>query len=154
MIGIVAVLLLGVALSLDTFAVSLTIGVCCCSTPFQRRRFLILMGLFHIAFTLIGWLCGSGVHKIIETFDHWIAFGVLAFLGVKMIYESFSSDEEDSRAVSLALRNTLLLCVAGYGILTLDADGLNRYSLGCGNYRHLGFCHLGCRNKAGILLQQ
>ena len=112
MIGIVAVLLLGVALSLDTFAVSLTIGVCCCSTPFQRRRFLILMGLFHIAFTLFGWTCGSGVHKIIETFDHWIAFGVLAFLGIKMIYESFSSEENNSKAISLTLRNTLLLCVA------------------------------------------
>ena len=112
MIGIVAVLLLGVALSLDTFAVSLIIGVCCCSTPFQRRRFLILMGLFHIAFTLLGWICGSGVHRLVSDYDHWICFGVLAFLGVKMIYESFSSEEEESKSVSLALRNTLLLCVA------------------------------------------
>jgi putative Mn2+ efflux pump MntP len=70
------------------------------------------MGLFHIAFSLFGWICGSSVHKIIGTFDHWIAFGVLAFLGIKMIYESFSSEENDSKAISLALRNTLLLCVA------------------------------------------
>ncbi len=113
MIGIVAILLLGVALSLDTFAVSVTLGACCNrSTSFERMRFLILMGLFHVAMILIGWLCGNTIHRIIESFDHWIAFGLLAFLGVKMIIESFSSNEEPPKSTVLSLQNTLLLCVA------------------------------------------
>jgi len=44
---------------------------------------------------VIGWLAGLTVEKFIKNYDHWIAFVLLAFIGGKMIYESFKKEEEE-----------------------------------------------------------
>ena len=44
----------------------------------------------------MGWLLGKQVEQLINNYDHWIAFGLLAILGVKMVYESFKNDNEKS----------------------------------------------------------
>ena len=43
---------------------------------------------------ILGWLAGVTIQKWVAAFDHWIAFGLLAFIGGKMIYESFQTDAE------------------------------------------------------------
>jgi len=42
---------------------------------------------------LVGWFAGNTVQKYIQAFDHWVAFGLLAFIGGKMIFESFKRKE-------------------------------------------------------------
>ena len=57
--GLLGVLLLGVGLSLDTFAVSLSLGFAGCTTHRQRMRFLIVIGIFHFLMIMAGWFLGE-----------------------------------------------------------------------------------------------
>jgi len=43
---------------------------------------------------LIGWFPGMSIEKYIETFDHWIALGLLLFIGGKIIFDAFTNEEE------------------------------------------------------------
>ena len=86
--NLLAILLLGIALSLDTFAVSLTLGLLADRTTHgQKVRFLVVIGLFHFLMIVIGWFMGETVSRLIADYDHWIAFGLLLFIGGKMIQE-------------------------------------------------------------------
>jgi putative Mn2+ efflux pump MntP len=89
-VGIVSLLLIAFSLSFDSFAVSVCSGLSLC------RKHLRLNDALKIGFTLavfqglmpvFGWFLGTTVKGYIERADHWIAFGLLAFLGVKMILE-------------------------------------------------------------------
>lgn len=117
--SLLAVLLLGIGLSLDTFAVSLMLGLAAGRTTYrQKARFLAVIGLFHFAMILAGWFMGETVSRLIAAYDHWIAFGLLAFIGGKMIRDGWRPEENSlSQGDLLSLRNTLLLGVA----LSLDA---------------------------------
>ncbi len=117
--SLLAVLLLGIGLSLDTFAVSLTLGLAAGRTTYRpKARFLAVIGLFHFAMILAGWFMGETVSRLIAAYDHWIAFGLLAFIGGKMIRDGWRPEENSlSQGDLLSLRNTLLLGVA----LSLDA---------------------------------
>ena len=91
----VTILLIALGLAMDCFAVSLGIG--CKSQDCHRRyqfRLPFHFGLFQGGMALIGWALGSTIVNYISKIDHWIAFGLLAFVGVKMIVESFSAGEE------------------------------------------------------------
>ena len=80
--GVIALLLLAVGLSMDTFAVSLTAGVV--MKPFRFANALkvaVWMALFQGGMPLLGWLLGREFISLIEDYDHWIAFGLLVFLG-------------------------------------------------------------------------
>ena len=125
--SLIAVLLLGIGLSLDTFAVSLTLGLVADRTTRRRKmRFLIVIGVFHFAMILAGWFMGETLSRMIAAYDHWIAFGLLAFVGGKMVQEGWTDRGEDfSDHGLLSLRNTLLLGVA----LSIDAL-ITGFSLG------------------------
>ena len=89
------ILLIALGLAMDCFAVSLGIG----TNGIKKTTRMVLrlafhFGLFQGGMTLLGWLAGSTIVKLISNFDHWIAFGLLAFVGVKMIRESFGRDEQ------------------------------------------------------------
>jgi len=61
---------------------------------------------------VIGWGVGLTLADIISVFDHWIAFGLLAFIGAKMIYEGIKKGEEHSIPKELKLQSLLILAVA------------------------------------------
>jgi putative Mn2+ efflux pump MntP len=93
--SIAEVLLIAVGLAMDAFAVSLGVG----TTRFAesaRSRFRLAwhFGLFQALMPALGWLVGSAVERLIAPFDHWIALGLLAFVGARMIRSGLSSDEE------------------------------------------------------------
>lgn len=95
--------ILGIAISLamDAFAVSLVAGATI--TPLTRRHYFRLgwhFGLFQFMMPVIGWVAGCTVIEYLEKFDHWIAFGLLTFIGGKMIYESFHPVENFDRDIS------------------------------------------------------
>lgn len=89
--------LLAFSLAMDCFTVSITSGIImrriCWRTLFVMAFFF---GLFQAAMPLIGWFAASRFSHLIEDYDHWIAFGLLACLGGRMIKESFNDESEHS----------------------------------------------------------
>jgi manganese efflux pump family protein len=103
------IFLIAVGLAMDAFAVSLGVG----TTRFAesarpRLRLAWHFGLFQALMPALGWLVGSAVNQWIAPVDHWIALGLLAFVGVRMIRSGLASDEEShptdpSRGATLVL---------------------------------------------------
>ena len=102
------IILLAIALAMDCFTVSIVSGV-----MLSRRviRMAFLFGFFQAMMPLLGWLGISHFQAYMEAYDHWIAFSLLAFIGGKMIWESFGPEEEQHFNPS-KLRTQLLLAVA------------------------------------------
>lgn len=87
--------LLAVSLAIDCFTVSVTSGIIL--RRIQWRTFLkmaFFFGFFQALMPLIGWFGASRFNHLIESYDHWIAFALLAFLGIRMIREHFKDSEE------------------------------------------------------------
>lgn len=104
--------LLAVSLAMDCFSVSITSGIILrriCWRTFLTIAFFF--GLFQALMPLGGWLAASRFSHLIADYDHWIAFGLLFFLGIRMIKESFS-DEEEHHFNPTRLKVILTLAVA------------------------------------------
>ncbi len=110
----ITLLLFAVGLCFDSFAVSLSCGMSCCVCARGRLvRFAAVLGLCQGLMPLIGWGAATNFRTVIEAYDHWVAFVLLLFLGGKMIWESFSSDDEEQPAGNpFALGRNLVLGVA------------------------------------------
>ena len=97
---------------MDAFAVSIAKGIV---INHDRRRTALLLGGFFGGFQMlmpaIGWLVGQSFKEIIMGVDHWIAFGLLAFIGLKMIYDSTKKEKEIEES-TLKLHTLLILAVA------------------------------------------
>jgi putative Mn2+ efflux pump MntP len=110
-IGILSTIIIGLGLSADCFAVALSSSISNRKLPvWQGLRVSVFFGVFQAGMVLLGWLAGSRILRYIQEFDHWIAFGLLAFVGVKMIWESLHEKEE--RTDITRWRYLLLLAVA------------------------------------------
>lgn len=106
------VILLAAALSMDALAVSIGLGAK--KTAAVRPLALkagIFFGLFQALMPLIGYLAGAGFLPYIEHIDHWIAFILLAMIGGKMVYASFSEEIGEDIA-QVTNRVMLLLAIA------------------------------------------
>ena len=91
--GIVELLLIAVGLAMDAFAVSICKGLAMRRVHYGHAFVIALaFGLFQALMPLLGWLLGSSFQAFIEPFDHWIAFGLLAAIGVKMIWDAFHEE--------------------------------------------------------------
>jgi len=89
---------LGVAvgLAMDSLAVSLCISCAGqAKLPRQRLRVALYFGFFQGFMALLGWLAGSRIVSLIESFDHWVAFALLAYIGIKMIVSGLKPAESD-----------------------------------------------------------
>ncbi|MDX6694597.1 MAG: hypothetical protein QOF02_2200 [Blastocatellia bacterium] len=80
----------------------------------------LFFGLFQALMPAVGYACGTAFRGWFESFDHWLAFGLLGFIGVKMIYESRRDDEGDRSGDPFSTSRLLLLSVA----TSLDALAL------------------------------
>ena len=109
--GLWELFLVAVGLSMDAFAVSVCKGL---SVPkVQLKHSLICgsyFGLFQALMPLVGWLLGVQFQSMITSIDHWIAFVLLAVIGVNMIRES--RDQEEDVDCSFTPRAMLPLAVA------------------------------------------
>jgi putative Mn2+ efflux pump MntP len=93
--GIPEIIIIGIGLSFDTFAVSISIGLLKNFIKFwQGIRVAIVLTLFQVSMPLAGWLGGIQIVKYMSSIDHWIAFGLLTIVGVNIIVGSFKEDEE------------------------------------------------------------
>lgn len=93
--GIVELVLIGVGLAMDAFAVSVCKGLSMKKINWKKAAIIALyFGAFQALMPLLGYLLGTGFSEIIQKFDYLIAFGLLVFIGLNMIKESFSNEEE------------------------------------------------------------
>ena len=91
---ILIILLIALGLSIDSFAVSVANGLSIKNISLiDKFKIASSLSIFQALMPLIGWYAGIGISEYIKTFDHWIAFVLLVFIGFKMIYESFSKNE-------------------------------------------------------------
>ncbi len=106
------IFLLAVSLAMDAFAVSICKGL---KTKKVKWNHMVLSGLwfggFQALMPLLGFYLGLAFQKYIETFDHWIAFGLLVLIGINMIKESRSLDDEEV-SDSFAIKSMFLMAVA------------------------------------------
>lgn len=90
---------IAVGLAMDAFAVAIASSVLIGKvTKRQIFRFSFHFGLFQAMMPVLGWLAGRTVQQYIKNWDHWIAFGLLAFIGVKAIYEALIDKKDTRRA--------------------------------------------------------
>jgi putative Mn2+ efflux pump MntP len=93
--GGIEIWLIGLSLAMDCFAISIVTGVILHSWRWGiMMRTALAFGVFQMMMTLLGWAVASSFSGLIENVDHWIAFGLLLFLGIRMILESFKKKEE------------------------------------------------------------
>lgn len=97
----ITILMIAIGLSMDSLAVSISGGIC--MKPFcikKSFKMALVMGGFQGGMTLLGWALGINFSSYITNVDHWIAFVLLAYLGGKMIYESFKAENETITTLS------------------------------------------------------
>jgi putative Mn2+ efflux pump MntP len=88
---------IAVALAMDAFAVALGTGLTLPKlTGRHLFRFGFHFGLFQALMPMIGWAAGRGLRTTIEAYDHWIAFVLLAVIGVRMCYGALTRADEES----------------------------------------------------------
>jgi len=89
--------LLALGLSFDSFAVSVMSGLSIPKIRFvQAVKLAIILATIQAFMPLIGWFLESGIRHYIAPIDHWIAFGILSFIGGKMIIENLKDDQEET----------------------------------------------------------
>jgi len=123
----ILVLGVAVALAMDCFAVSL--GLACGSKRLENRQVLRMatfFGGFQFVMPIAGWLAGDRLLGFIKDFDHWVAFGLLALIGGRMVYESFEQGEkakagrpdrtQGTRLVVLSLATSIDALAVGLGL--------------------------------------
>ena len=134
---IIEIFLIGVGLSMDAFAVSICKGLA--MRRINWKQAVAVGGAFGFAQALmpvIGWFLGSGFSHIIDKYDHWVAFLLLALIGFKMSIEAIheikegQSEEEQRSDNKLDVKELIILAVAtsidalavGISFAFLDVD--------------------------------
>lgn len=138
MVLFIEILLIGVGLSMDAFAVSICKGLG--MTKVNRKQALTIglyFGGFQALMPFIGYMLGIRFEKYIISIDHWIAFILLGFIGGKMVYEAVKEKDDDAvveKDLALNQGEMLLLAIAtsidalAVGIMfAFTYDGLNIY---------------------------
>lgn len=93
---IIEIILISIGLAMDALAVSITSGSIMQKMHLRHMfRIALFFGAFQAIMPIIGWLGGTLFTDYIKNVDHWIAFGLLAFIGSKMIKEALSENEDE-----------------------------------------------------------
>ncbi len=113
--GFGALFLLAVGLSMDAFAVSICKGLSMKeATPKAQMICGAWFGGFQGLMPLIGYLLGAMFAQAIEAFDHWIAFALLALIGINMLREAFEKDCDccENHDADLSAKTMFVMAVA------------------------------------------
>ncbi len=116
--GIGELLLLALGVSMDAFAVSICKGLCMKKATLKASCTCgVWFGGFQALMPLIGFLLGSLFAEAIQSVDHWVAFALLAIIGINMLKEAFEQDEEAASCpadgnVDLSVKTMFVMAVA------------------------------------------
>jgi putative Mn2+ efflux pump MntP len=127
----VSILLIAIGLGVDALSVAVATGGLL-GRPFWPAvlRMSFSFGFFQFMMPLIGWFAGREVSRLIESFDHWVAFGLLLFVGWKMIFEAFREKEAGQTAAPDPTRGWTLLMLSVATSIDALAVGLSLAFLG------------------------
>lgn len=104
---ILELILIGIGLSMDAFAVSITNGLCCTNLKRQQMLYIaVCFGFFQGLMPVIGYFLGKAFETYICAFDHWIALVLLGYIGGKMLFDAVRGEEDSGE---YALTGKLLL---------------------------------------------
>lgn len=110
------IFLIGIGLSMDAFAVAVCKGLCMKKLNYKHSLVIALFfGGFQALMPLIGFYLGTFFESYITQIDHWIAFLLLCYIGGKMLYDTFTSGDEEivcPVAGKLDIKELALLAVA------------------------------------------
>ena len=136
--NLLTTILLALGMSVDAFAAALARGAGSLHYTWRQTiKTALIFGIVETITPLIGWLVGSMTQKFIAEYDHWLAFGLLLALGLKMIWGALHDDDDDDEAAAAdknCTDTTLLLTVitaiatsidsmvVGVGLAFLDAN--------------------------------
>jgi putative Mn2+ efflux pump MntP len=91
----ITIVAIALGLSFDTFAVSLSCGVVQYKILFREAvKIASIMALFQGGLTIAGYFLGSIISQLLQSVDHWIALGLLGFLGAKMLFEGIHKNPD------------------------------------------------------------
>ena len=131
--GSLTIIGIAISLAMDAFSVSITSGVKVRQPDFGHYfRVAFHFGLFQFLMPILGFYSGVLFQNLIQRFDHWIAFALLAFIGGKMFWESFQVGDEEGTCDPTRVRTLILLAVAtsidaaaiGFTLAALDVPVL------------------------------
>ncbi len=98
---------------MDCFAVSISYGITITKLHIKYAlRIALFFGVFQAMMPVIGWFAGLSVRNKIAAFDHWVAFGLLSFVGGKMIYQAIGTEEQPQEKGPMRIGILLLLAIA------------------------------------------
>ena len=128
----IQIIFIAISLAMDCLAVAIAGGVGCRDNRLRLKyafKIAAFFSLFQMIMPLIGYAAGYGFKNLISRFDHWIAFGLLAAIGIKMIYEGAKGAEEDKGKNIINNKTLLILSLAtsidalavgiGFGVLSI-----------------------------------
>lgn len=122
------VIVLALALSMDAFAVSIGLGSKG-NSPGLGLKAGLFFGAFQALMPFIGYLGGRGILGWVDAYAHWIAFGLLALIGAKMIYEGLHEGIEESISaitnkmmLLLSIATSIDAMAAGFSLTLLDIN--------------------------------
>jgi len=127
----VSILLLGLAMSTDAFAAAIGKGAAMRNPRWRDAlRAGLVFGLIEATTPIVGWLLGSSASDLVEAWDHWIAFGLLAALGLHMIHKALRGGTDDDAtpqrglgALALAgLATSIDALAVGVGLAFVEVD--------------------------------
>jgi putative Mn2+ efflux pump MntP len=123
------IFIIALGLSFDTFAVSLSYGVIRSGILFRQASWIaIVLALFQGGLTIAGYFLGSIISDALKATDHWVALGLLGFLGAKMIFEGLKKTTTDEPKdytsnfvlVTIALGTSIDAFAVGISFAILD----------------------------------
>ena len=136
--NLLTTILLALGMSVDAFAAALARGAGSLHYTWRPTvKTALIFGIVETITPLIGWLAGSMTQKFIAEYDHWLAFGLLLALGLKMIWGALHDDDDDDEAaaadknrtdttllltVITAIATSIDSMVVGVGLAFLDAN--------------------------------
>ncbi len=127
-----SLILIGVGLSIDSLAASITTGACCKQIKTKHIvKVAVFMAVFQGLMPYVGWLIGSSFKSVIEDYDHWIAFFLLFLIGFKLIYEGITASDDNCSnfnpsnnllliGMSIATSIDALVVGIGFGIIEIN----------------------------------
>lgn len=104
---------ISVGLAMDAFAVSLTEGMALKKTHIKHiLRVAFVFGVFQAFMPILGWLIGGLFYEKISKYENWIAFSLLAFVGIKMLLEARENQKCENEGKCDISSNIILLGIA------------------------------------------
>ncbi len=123
-LDIVSLIIVALGLSFDTFAVSVSSGIQVANIRFfQAVKIALILAFFQAFMPVLGWFAGNTLSRFIDYYDHWIAFGLLTIVGLRMIFDSVGNNKNQHRfnplltgvIIMLALATSIDALAAGIG---------------------------------------